>query len=49
MVSFLKKNAPNIRQQASDYGAIRALNATTLALPQMLTYALQDEYLARTL
>ncbi|WP_369403611.1 hypothetical protein [Gracilibacillus boraciitolerans] len=28
-------------------GAIGALNASSLSLPQMLTYALQDEYLAQ--
>ncbi|QHT48099.1 DUF2202 domain-containing protein [Bacillus sp. SB49] len=34
----------SIRQ---DYGAVGALNAATLTIPQMLTYALQDEYLAQ--
>jgi hypothetical protein len=30
-----------------DYGAKAALSASSLSLPQMLTYALQDEYLAQ--
>lgn len=34
-------------QNAEDYGAIGALNALTQTLPQMLTYAIQDEYLAQ--
>ncbi|MFG6115844.1 hypothetical protein ACGTN9_11675 [Halobacillus sp. MO56] len=37
----------NVRQNAADYGAKGALNATSLTLPQMLTYAMQDEYLAQ--
>ncbi|MFZ0446811.1 MAG: ferritin family protein [Bacillus sp. (in: firmicutes)] len=36
-----------IRQNEESYGAKGALNALTLTLPQMLTYALQDEYLAQ--
>ncbi len=32
----------------SDYGAQGALQATTLTIPTMLTYALQDEYLAQS-
>jgi hypothetical protein len=35
------------RQNTNDYGAKGALNASTLTLPQMLTYALQDEFLAQ--
>ncbi len=38
---------PLLRQNANDYGAKGALNAPTLNLPQMLTYALQDEFLAQ--
>ncbi|TRM11479.1 DUF2202 domain-containing protein [Lentibacillus cibarius] len=34
-------------RQIENYGALAALNASTLTLPQMLTYALQDEYLAQ--
>lgn len=34
-------------RQIDNYGATGALNASTLTLPQMLTYALQDEYLAQ--
>ncbi len=36
-----------VRQNVNDYGAKGALNAPTLTLPQMLTYALQDEFLAQ--
>lgn len=46
---FLSKN-PKVTQtnrQTEIYGAMGALSATTLTLPQMLTYALQDEYLAQ--
>ncbi|MBN8204024.1 hypothetical protein JI665_26640 [Bacillus sp. NTK034] len=35
------------RQNANGYGAKGALNAPTLTLPQMLTFALQDEFLAQ--
>lgn len=35
------------RQTAEDYGAKGALNASTFTLPQMLIFALQDEYLAQ--
>ncbi|SDZ86318.1 hypothetical protein SAMN05421743_101456 [Thalassobacillus cyri] len=35
------------RQTTAEYGAKGALNATSLNLPQMLTYAIQDEYLAQ--
>ncbi|MCT2536771.1 rubrerythrin family protein [Aquibacillus koreensis] len=34
-------------RQVENYGAKGALSATTLTFPQMLTYALQDEYLAQ--
>ncbi|MBS2971069.1 hypothetical protein J9317_20200 [Metabacillus sp. KIGAM252] len=35
-------------RQIEYYGAKGALNASTLSLPQMLTFALQDEYLAQS-
>jgi rubrerythrin len=35
-------------RQTGNFGAAGALNAATLTLPQMLTYAMQDEYLAQT-
>ncbi|MFV8829611.1 ferritin family protein [Alkalihalobacterium sp. APHAB7] len=34
-------------RQIENYGALGALYASKLSLPQMLTYALQDEYLAQ--
>jgi rubrerythrin len=34
-------------RQIENYGAKAALSASSLSLPQMLTYALQDEYLAQ--
>ncbi|PPA69473.1 rubrerythrin family protein [Jeotgalibacillus proteolyticus] len=34
-------------KRQNDFGAVGALNAQTLTLPQMLTYAMQDEYLAQ--
>ncbi|SET23338.1 Rubrerythrin [Oceanobacillus limi] len=37
----------NTHRQMEDYGAKGALDASSLSLPQMLTYALQDEYLAQ--
>ncbi|GAB3804541.1 ferritin-like domain-containing protein [Virgibacillus kimchii] len=37
----------NSFRQIENYGAAGALNAPTLTLPQMLTYAIQDEYLAQ--
>ncbi|WP_315900302.1 DUF2202 domain-containing protein [Cytobacillus firmus] len=46
---FFSKNpkvSPPLRQ-GEDYGAKGALNAAVLTLPDMLTYALQDEYLAQ--
>ncbi|MGR3763143.1 ferritin-like domain-containing protein [Rossellomorea sp. NS-SX7] len=36
------------RQGAENHGAKGALNAPTLTLPEMLTYAMQDEYLAQS-
>ncbi|WP_174727048.1 ferritin family protein [Mesobacillus harenae] len=47
---FLTKNHRRShceRQNAENYGAKGALNSTTLTLPKMLTYAIQDEYLAQ--
>ena len=46
---FLEKHrvTNTIRQNEENYGAKGALNAPTLTLPQMLTYALQDEFLAQ--
>ncbi len=35
------------RQGVENYGAKGAINATTITFPQMLTYAMQDEYLAQ--
>jgi rubrerythrin len=35
-------------RQRVNFGAEGALNSTALSLPQMLTYAMQDEYLAQT-
>ncbi|XXM72664.1 ferritin family protein [Lysinibacillus sphaericus] len=48
-LSFIQKNARNsrFRRQNIDFGAKGALNAASLTLPQMLTYAIQDEYLAQ--
>ncbi|RWZ54665.1 DUF2202 domain-containing protein [Halobacillus fulvus] len=43
---FIQKEPQNQRQ-IEEYGAKAALSATSLSLPQMLTYALQDEYLAQ--
>ncbi|MBM7660141.1 rubrerythrin [Bacillus mesophilus] len=37
----------NTKRQLQNFGAKAALSATAFALPQMLTYALQDEYLAQ--
>ncbi|WP_226035212.1 ferritin family protein [Aquibacillus saliphilus] len=37
-----------VSRQIENYGAKGALTDTTLTIPQMLTYALQDEYLAQT-
>ncbi|MCU5500056.1 rubrerythrin family protein [Bacillus wiedmannii] len=46
---FLSKNSKvtHMNRQTQNYGAKGALSASTLTLPQMLTYALQDEYLAQ--
>ncbi|TCT23306.1 rubrerythrin [Melghiribacillus thermohalophilus] len=42
-----KPESPD-RQPPANYGAIGALNASTLTLPQMLIYGIQDEYLAHS-
>lgn len=44
---FLNSNGTHTNRQTQNYGAKGALSASTLTLPQMLTYALQDEYLAQ--
>ncbi|MDY0404252.1 ferritin family protein [Virgibacillus sp. 179-BFC.A HS] len=44
---FSKTKMMQTHRQTTDYGAKGALSAATLTLPQMLTYALQDEYLAQ--
>lgn len=46
---FFSKNPKltHTNRQTLNYGAKGALSASTLTLPQMLTYALQDEYLAQ--
>ncbi|MEC3885312.1 ferritin family protein [Halobacillus sp. HZG1] len=44
-LSHPKKDRAQIRQQ--DYGATGALNASSLTFQDMLTYAIQDEYLAQ--
>ncbi|MYL35821.1 DUF2202 domain-containing protein [Pontibacillus yanchengensis] len=45
---FLSKpTVTNSSRQINNYGAKGALNTSTLTLPEMLTYALQDEYLAQ--
>ncbi|MDZ5472931.1 ferritin family protein [Bacillus sp. 31A1R] len=45
---FIHQNQNNhSNRQTQNYGAQGALNASTLTIPQMLTYALQDEYLAQ--
>ena len=46
-LSFKKPKVTHNNRQIGDYGAKGALSASTLTLPQMLTYALQDEYLAQ--
>jgi rubrerythrin len=43
-----KQMMTNASRQPNNYGAKGALNATSLTLPQMLTYALQDEHLAQS-
>jgi len=45
---FFSIKSDTTYRQIEDYGAIGALSAPSLTLPQMLTYALQDEYLAQT-
>ncbi|MCM3411403.1 ferritin family protein [Metabacillus litoralis] len=48
-LSFLLKrqNVKKSTRQVENFGAKGALSAPTLTLPDMLTYALQDEYLAQ--
>ncbi|WP_249872662.1 ferritin family protein [Oceanobacillus saliphilus] len=47
-LSFLNHpKVTHINRQINNYGAKGALSVSTLTLPQMLTYALQDEYLAQ--
>ncbi|MFE8700800.1 ferritin family protein [Cytobacillus sp. FJAT-54145] len=47
-LSFYTKPRPtSTNRQNNNYGATGALSASTLTFPQMLTYALQDEYLAQ--
>lgn len=36
-----------IPRQIENYGAKGALNASSLSIPEMLIYALQDEYFAQ--
>jgi rubrerythrin len=43
-----KQMMTNASRQPNNYGSKGALNATSLTLPQMLTYALQDEHLAQS-
>jgi rubrerythrin len=43
-----KQMMTNASRQPTNYGAKGALNATSLTLPQMLTFALQDEHLAQS-
>lgn len=43
-----KQMIPTASRQPTNYGAKGALNATSLTLPQMLTFALQDEHLAQS-
>ncbi len=46
---FMKNPKPSSSQrQLDNYGAKGALNAPSLSLSEMLTYALQDEYLAQS-
>jgi rubrerythrin len=47
---FIFKNSKGTlsHRQIENYGAKGALSASSLSLPQMLTYALQDEYLAQS-
>lgn len=44
---FLNLKVTYTNRQTQNYGAKEALSVSTLTLPQMLTYALQDEYLAQ--
>ncbi len=45
---FNKQMVTTASRQPTNYGAKGALNDTSLTLPQMLTYALQDEHLAQS-
>ncbi|MFS0820896.1 ferritin family protein [Bacillus sp. 1P02SD] len=44
---FNHPKGTHINRQINNYGAKGALSVSQLTLPQMLTYALQDEYLAQ--
>ena len=44
---FQHSKVTHTNRQVENYGAKGALSAPTLSVPQMLTYALQDEYLAQ--
>ncbi len=47
-LSFISKShRTRTQRQVENYGAKGALNSPTLSIPQILTYALQDEYLAQ--
>ncbi len=43
-----KQMVTNTSRQPTNYGAKGALNASSLTIPQMLIYALQDEHLAQS-
>ncbi len=45
---FKSTNVTHKKRQIENYGAKGALNATLLTISEMLTYALQDEYLAQS-
>ncbi len=44
---YLLIHSSTQQTRQANYGAAGALNAGSLTLPQMLTYAIQDEYLAQ--
>ena len=46
VIFFKKPKVTHTDRQVENYG-VKGINASTLSLPQMLTYALQDEYLAQ--
>lgn len=48
LVTFLLAGASALFAVDADYGALGAGEKTALSLEQMLTYAIQDEYLARS-